>query len=349
MPSVTIDTCVLAAPPSSADRLAIIEYVETLLDWKKLLSEPWVAIYMNEKSAEAMIESGVYPLRQALRRLFSEKGILEYDANTVCLLVDELLRLTPSFETYFALKDILITDVATAPNLLGVHTDIRLSTELARSLVLIAILRSHCRKPITDHNLVVKPWAGTTLVQVQALVHDVEFYRDDMNPLPKPPEIYQGDVLVCQNFRELILNLDELAIWRSAEDVIGLELATKIAVYKSRIHQGQEPNWDEITGFRFGCEFYAYQVSSCQANPENFVDRLLRSLVETIDNQNLADVHALRTSNSGNAPQRMRGQDKAWRRDIDREYHLHYWGCSDGMIEFATVAVHNMFEIPECL
>lgn len=85
MPSVTIDTCVLAAPPLIATRDDILEYVETLLDWKKLLDEPWVAICMSEHAAGAMIDAGVYPLRNELKRLFSAKGIQEYDANTVGL------------------------------------------------------------------------------------------------------------------------------------------------------------------------------------------------------------------------------------------------------------------------
>jgi hypothetical protein len=42
----------------------------------------------------------------------------------------------------------------------------------------------------------------------------------------------------------------------------------------------------------------------------------------------------------------MRDQDKAWRRDIDSKYRLHYWECADGTIEFASVGAHNMFVIP---
>jgi hypothetical protein len=49
----------------------------------------------------------------------------------------------------------------------------------------------------------------------------------------------------------------------------------------------------------------------------------------------------------GNEPQQKRGQDKAWRRDIDYEYHLHYWECDDGSVEFASVVTHNDFSIPE--
>jgi hypothetical protein len=69
-------------------------------------------------------------------------------------------------------------------------------------------------------------------------------------------------------------------------------------------------------------------------------------MVEAIDQLRTEDVHALRESGSGGAPQRTRGGHRAWRRDIDREYHLHYWQCSD-RIEFGWIGPHNDFHLPE--
>jgi len=74
--------------------------------------------------------------------------------------------------------------------------------------------------------------------------------------------------------------------------------------------------------------------------------RALRAIVETIDQLKLEDVHALRQSDSGGASQRVRGHDKGWRRDIDREYHLHYWEGSGG-IEFGWMGPHNDFQLPD--
>ena len=54
MPSVTIDAGVLAAPPEHGSADDAHRYVETLLDWSKLLDEPWVAIYMSERASEAL-------------------------------------------------------------------------------------------------------------------------------------------------------------------------------------------------------------------------------------------------------------------------------------------------------
>jgi hypothetical protein len=301
---------------------------------------------MSENASAAMFEAGVYPLRDELKRLFSEKSIQAYDPNTVGLLAADLLKKTPGFETCFRMRDVLTSEVSTLPDLLSIHTGEALSSELARCVVIIAILRSHCTHPVLDHNLIVKPWRGTNVVQVRAQIHDIDTTRDDLMPVPVPPEFFEGDVLTCQNFRELVLNLNESAIWNTAEDEVGLALATKIAVYKSRLERNMEPEWDDISGFAFGREFMRYKQDCDRAGSLGLPDRILRALSETIDGVNLRAVHEKRTGPGGGNPQELRGADKAWRRDIDREYHLHYWECADGSTEFASVGPHNMFDIP---
>ncbi len=168
MPSVTIDTCILAAPSLTVSHDDIVDYVVTLLDWRKLLDEPWVAIYMSEHASEAMLDEGVYPLRDKLKKLFAAKGVEEYDFNTVAVLAEELLKKTPGFETYFRIQDVLSEEVTTLPDLLSIHTGQQLSSEMARCVVIIAILRSCCRHPVLDHSLIVKPWQGSMVVQVKS-------------------------------------------------------------------------------------------------------------------------------------------------------------------------------------
>jgi hypothetical protein len=76
-------------------------------------------------------------------------------------------------------------------------------------------------------------------------------------------------------------------------------------------------------------------------------ERLLRTCYETLLEENMAATHALRTSRGGGSPQRERISDKAkaWRRDIDRGYHLHYWKTSNH-VELASVVIHEDFTIP---
>ena len=60
--------------------------------------------------------------------------------------------------------------------------------------------------------------------------------------------------------------------------------------------------------------------------------------------------HWLRAGFGADDPQRVRNNDqaRAWRRDIDRDHHLHYWSCEGGTVEIACVSFpHDDFGIPE--
>lgn len=346
MPSVTIDGGVLAVPLANDDREETHRYIETLLDWRRLLEEPWVAIYMSERASEALFEDGLYPLRNQLREMFADQGIVEYDINTVAQVVNSLLQLTPSFETYFKIKDVLVDEVLTTPDILRLCCGSAMQSDLARCVVLIAILRSHCRTPVRDHSLILR-LAPRQVVNVQALIHDLDHDRDDLVGLPTPPELFKGDVLVCDDFRGLVECLDESTILVNSADEVGLETAIRIALYKSRLARNEEPEWDDVPSLRVGHGFLGSLLGACAGQPTSFPARILRAITETLEGLNLGAVHALRTGPGGGNPQQMRGKDKAMRRDVDYEFHMHYWQCDDGTVEFASVGVHNDFSIPE--
>jgi hypothetical protein len=345
--SVTIDAGVLAVPLEDGTAEDAYRYVDTLLDWSRLLDESWVSIYMSEWASQALCDDGLYPLRDQLMRLFTANGIVEYDVNTVAMVVDQLLRLTPSFETYFSIRDVLAEELTIEPDILRFCSGSRLQSDLARCVVLIAILRRYCQEPIRDHSLILRRVPDRS-IRVRALIYELEHQRDDLRSLPTPPEYFKGDVLVCDNFRGFVECLDEAAILRKSNDDIGVETAIRIAVYKSRLERGAAPEWDDVPNYRIG---HAFRSSLHRVNlTQQLASKLLRAIVETLEQSNMAATHWLRTGPGGNDPQRLRGRDgaKAWRRDIDRDYHLHYWACDDGFVEFASVSFpHDDFEIPD--
>lgn len=347
--SVSIDAGVLAAPPATSSRHAIYAYVETLLDWRCLLNEPWVAVYLSERTADLLVEEGLYPLRDALKALFRSNGVVEYDVNTVAQVAERLLMLTPSFETYFRIRDVLVDPLDTDPELLSLTVGQHMATDLGRCVVLLAILRQHCRRTVQNHSLIVKNCPESGRILVRAVIHELDHEREDLEGVPNAPEVFNGEVLACGDFRGLLSSIDEAAAWRSASDEIGKEVAVRIAIYKSRLDRHLDPEWDDVPAIRFGRSFVDTAAHVCLANPDDLVPKLLQSIVETIEKLKFPAVHALRENISGGAPQRERRSDgaKAYRRDIDYEYHLHYWQCPDGIVELASMGHHNDFSIPE--
>ena len=347
MPSVTIDAGVLAAPPAFGSAAEADRYVETLLDWSMLLHEPWVAIYMSERASVSLYEDGLLPLRERLKELFAANGIVKYSVYDVARVVDRLLSMTPSFETFFSVKDVLVDNLTTEPDLLKLCSGTQLQSDLARCIVLIAILRQHCREPVRDHSLILRH-APQKTVAVRAIISLLEHERDDLGSMPEPPAYFDGDVLVCDDFRGLVECLDEAAILLRAGDGLGVETAIRVALYKQRLVFNATPAWDDVPAYRVGGKFLA---SFQDLSPtQELADRILRAVVATLEGANMKATHALRTGPGGNDPQRRRRSDsaKAWRRDVDRDRHLHYWECADGLVELASASFpHDDFSIPE--
>ncbi len=349
MPSVTIDAGVLAPPTEDGSAEDVRRYISTLLDWKKLLKASWVAVYMSARASDALSEDELYPLHKSLRNLFAANGIEEFAVNDVVTVAYALLQLTPSFEERFSISDVWTDGLLVDPDILGPSAGSALREDLARCLILIAILRRYCGDTIRDHFLILRDAPGP-LVAVQAKIECVKHSRDDLNKLPIPPAMFEGAVLICDDFRGLIQCLNESSILVSSTDSLGLETAIRIALYKSRLGTDKDPDWDDPQALRIGHRFVNSVQESCKNQGDSFPARVLRAIVETLDEKNMTATHALRTGSGGGNPQRKRAADGAgaMRRDIDRDHHLHYWLCSDGVVELASVSYpHDNFSIPE--
>ena len=343
--SVTIDAGVLAVPDVDCDRNDAFQFVDTLLDWSKLLDESWITIYMSERASESLFCDGLFPLRGQLRELFNTHGIIEYDVNTVARVASQLLEGTPSFETHYRVQDVLSEHLETDPDVIRLTTCHSLQSDLARCITLIAILRTHCSQSHCGLSLILRK-APKQVIQVRAQIHEFEHSRNDVSALPCPPEFFQGHVLACEDFRGLIACLDEATILVRASDNHGIELAVRIALFKYDVACGDEPEWSGVKAPEIGSKFFASCQHVCADQGGALPPKILRSIVETARRHNLSAVHALRTGPGGNDPQRTRGTDKAQRRDIDRRFHLHYWESADGTVELASVVNHDDFSIP---
>ena len=252
MPSVTIDAGVLVTPPEYGSADETHRYIDTLLEWSKLHDEPWAAIYTSERASDALLDDGLYPFHHNLRKLFASNGITEYDVNTVHVVVNKLLQQhEPSFETHFRVRDILTEGLSTDPDILRISAGGKLQSDLTRCLILIAILRQHCEESIRAHFLILRH-APQQVINVRAIIHEIDHDRDDLSALPTFPEMFEGDVPICDDFRGFIECLDGASILAGSTDNIGVEAAIRIALYKSRLERREDPDWDDLRGLRMG-------------------------------------------------------------------------------------------------
>jgi hypothetical protein len=89
-------------------------------------------------------------------------------------------------------------------------------------------------------------------------------------------------------------------------------------------------------------------IASCERlgihNRPDLWRRTIRAIYETLWSVNMGGTHWLRESKAADSPQVKHKDYGAWRRDVDHEYHLHYWQL--GLAKrLANLDVHNNFTI----
>lgn len=144
---------------------------------------------------------------------------------------------------------------------------------------------------------------------MRALIHALEHDRTDLETPAAPPEHLEGDVLACDDLRGLIDCLDESTILLQAADDVGIKTAIRIAVFKFRLASGTTAEWDDVPCHRVG---HAFRSSLQGIHPtQQMAGKILRAIIETLEETNMAATHWLRTGPGGDDPQRARLQQQA--------------------------------------
>lgn len=77
------------------------------------------------------------------------------------------------------------------------------------------------------------------------------------------------------------------------------------------------------------------------------IKKALRACAEVLTESNPGASHHLRESAGGSSRQLTQNGACAWRQDVDRDMHLHYWVLPDGSVQLASLRGHNYMEIPD--
>jgi hypothetical protein len=347
MLSVTIDPAVFAPPFGARTRESVRAYVDTLLHWKRVHDEGHVTLYAAERTAEILVNSKCYPLRPWLADLLRETRFVEFDANTIASFAETLIAKTESLEKEIRIRDLLPEQVSVAPDIFNEHIPPELREASEKTALMIAIVRQARSDPFTSsHGMVVRKRDNATEILMKAIITILEYDGADLAYLPALPNKFEGRSLICERFHDYLMAVDEGILWQRSVGNDGLERSIRLAAYKSRVKSGQPHTWNTQLPLRINSQFYA-SVASCSALENPAVARgVLRAILETIESSNMADTHHLRTGDGPNDPDVTRGNDIAWRRDVDYEHHLHYWVCADGIIELSCLSYpHDNFTI----
>jgi hypothetical protein len=347
MLTVTIDPGVFAPPSGDPSENAVHEYVDTLLHWKTVLDGGLAKLLTPRATTDVLVKCDLYPFRPRLREILSKTNMPEYDSNTVAIVAGEMLRRVRDLENASGITDALVSpDSRFWPDILEPNTPGLLRVEVEKCLLVLAITRYVSTDCSTQsQSLATRLADNCHQVEIDAMVEILEHRREDLGVIPLAPRRFTGAAPVCSSFQDYLMNLDKVKLWRCAHNESELELAIKVAIYQDRLQRKIETRWTKLPGFKINANFLT-TASGCGALAADALARsTIRSIVETIDDLQLADIHALNTGPGPNDAQQKRGKDLAWRRDVTYEHHLHYWHCEGGTKELSCMVPHNSFHI----
>ncbi len=345
--SATIDASVLAIPIYTNKEEAF-NYIETLINLSSIANDKLVSLFLSEKIQDILFSSDLFPLKDKLSILLESNEIKEFNSKEIFYVISKLLRLQPSLECNYCIRKVESKIIETDPSVLKIIDNPTIQDELLKSVTMNAILNEHCSDFLGHHLLFLKK-APKRTIQITAEIINIEHDRDDLTDLAVSPDYFKGNALICDEVPELIKSIDHCSVLANANDEDSLLFAIRVALFKSQSEdtQSEQYCWDDIEGPKIGNDFLECCKKICKEREPSMPSKILDAIVKTVTGKNTQEVHELRRGKGASEPQKKRGNDKAYRQDVDHEIHLHYWKCEDKSIELASLVYHNDFTIPQ--
>lgn len=341
MPNLCLDPFLLACPPPETTIIEFEDFIRNIIIWhEELRNISWAEVYLTEKTEEVLAETNSYPTWESIQYLIRKFSIDYANTQDICRITQSLLSRITYIEKHLGIKEILIENKQSKPSdhLTGRHNLFKDYHD--RLLIMMSLSCFFNRKEEKDHILVTRNLKkNNMLLKIFGKIVDFEFYEPTRTI--HTPYIAKGTFPACININGLHSTLDPVSIWKKDSSFRVCNKALVVYIYQNFGLDDIQNNWS------FGHTFFesARDLEFC--NDDRKIKRLLRACAETILERNLRHIHELRIGPGPAAAQRKRhNEEGAWRRDIDREYHLHYWQTRQGP-EFASVVVHDDMRIPE--
>jgi len=349
---VFLDAHLLAMPQRSDEPLGeavstFEDYVKRLLELNEARRSGFASMFLPSDAEEALFEAGLYPLWDGLATALTAANLDgSYQPQDIVSVVDGLLKQLPRLEDELRIESILAEPA-------DLHPDDYLReypTALAdshRRLMLLAclLLRANGRSSCGDFVIVERLPARAPEVSVRGRIEDwVLSSPEPCQRFPLPLDLIDR-VRLIRRWRDVRQVLDPLEVWRMAASAEHRIFAFRTFLLSFAEANGLASSVAVSESWSFGSSFLGSVDMLGFGRERAKIQRLLTAMAATVFRINLNQVHQLRTGQAGNNPQVKRGQDGAWRRDIDDEFHLHFWSTPTGA-EFAATVVHNDFAIP---
>lgn len=327
------DTFILACPSENADQVEFDRYLSGLVRWRDFVATDVMQVFVAANAPLVLGTAGGFPLWDVVASRIRRFG-LDYQPSDVFSVLQRFLDRLPRIEDELSLDEILINAIeCDAP---GYEARPQPFVEdFTRLSALVCIFADSKGESLEDQAILTRDLSACPAdFNFKADLIDIDADHTISGNLPRT---IGGSLTAFSCTKNCEASVDSDVVWRKSLYRPALDLCIK----NLRASSGATMSRAWWFGRRF-----VETVEGLGLRDSVRGRLLMRACAETVLELNMTATHAIRSGQGGNNPQLRRGKDAAWRRDIDNEYHLHYWSTEHG-IEFAAAVVHNDFAIPE--
>jgi len=340
MPCLYIDPFSLACPKIEEGEQKFQHFLENIIRIKEVLNSPIIKLHLPSETAEILWITDSYPVWNTVETFLKTFGIDYIQTKDINEIVTSILNQILSMESKYGIQEMLVENISINPNN---HLNERCDNfkRIYEKLFGLALIST--KIDLTDIN--------EQLMLTGGLIEDssdisfsgkVSLLKGNENTSHLVLPIELNNTIQHYNRMSSISDIfDPVKLWISSNDTKHYFKALELTVNELQYTCESSP-----------LKWYFHKNFLNSANENSFLHdplkakKILRVMAETILDQNNRDTHALRTGSGGNAPQKKRNRDLAWRRNIDYSNRLHYWKTANNEIEFASIVVHEDFSIP---
>lgn len=331
MSDIYLDPYVLACPLPGSSETEYRAYIATLTELQNTWSHGCIRMFVPSKTMSLLESEGRLPPW--------EKGEMDVyvQREEVSRLLFGLLAKLKSVEDHVQIADILIDQSNAEPSS---HLRDRSPAFVDSYHWLLAFVCLTIDLQRSTHGTMVltKGLAVAVAVHASGQVIIAEFVNK--TTAITLPYKYEKSIMNVPSMRVGCTIIDPIVVWRSGF----IRKAIDLTIF--RLGEESDEIWPNVEyRYRIHPDF---EATTGLLDTDARISMALRACAETITATNMRDTHAIRTSTGANSSQVKRAKDNAsaWRRDIDREFHLHYW-TMQGEVELAVIVPHNDLDIPE--
>jgi hypothetical protein len=328
MTDIVIDPFVLAYPIVNKDSNNFEEYIFRILDIKEIMDLKNVKLLISKNTSEILVRENNYPDWNDLKEALTNFGLKEIiQPKDVLATVQGILK-SSEIEELTGLKEILFDHLEYDSEILNDRNQ-AYKEEMERLFLLFIVnqnMYGRCLMASTNERKIF----------IKGTIIDGDFYNESILTLP---DEFEGEINTFSSIEKMFELLDPIYLWGKSTTKEQYIDSLNIYLYQRIGKFFDESNWT------FGDVFFEKARRCGFLHEPSKIKSLLKSIADTLLEENLSSTHALRAGVGPSEPQLTRGSEKAWRKDIDYEYHLHYWHSSNSY-EFASLGVHNDMYIP---